>query len=67
MMWPFSRKVRPESGEIKAARAAEKRAEATIQQVDDRTDEVDLYYVNLSNRRRQNNFGAALTLAMERR
>lgn len=68
MIWPFSsKKTRPVSGEIRAAQAAEQRAEETIQEVSDRTGEVNVYYANLRARRFENNFGDALALAMERR
>lgn len=68
MMWPFSRRVnRPESEELRAARAAEQRAIASIQAVSDRTGEVDVYYNNLRKRRKQNNFGPALEIAMGKR
>lgn len=67
MTWPFSRKPKYVSGEVKAARAAEKRAQDVIQQVSDRTGEVNTYYVNLRERRKTNNFGDALAAAMEKR
>lgn len=67
MMWPFSRKARPESEEVKQARAAVARAQEDIDKVSARTDEVNLYYVSLRTRRVQNNFGDALVAAMERR
>lgn len=68
MIWPFTRKKdRPVSGEIQAAQAAEQRAEATIQQVTDRTGEVNVYYTNLRARRFDNNFGDALVVAMGKR
>lgn len=66
-MWPFKRKAKPVSGEILAAQAAEQRAHDTIQQVTDRTGEVNIYYTNLNARRKQNNFGPAFEAAMARR
>lgn len=68
MMWLFRRKRKePLSAEILAAHAAEQRAEAVIQQVSDRTGEVNVYYASLRARRTSNNFGDALVAAMERR
>ena len=67
MMWPFSRKARPESDEIRRARAAIARADTAGQAVDRRAQEVDLYYVRLQKRRLENNFGPALDRAIERR
>lgn len=68
MIWLFRRKKKePMSAEIIAAQAAEKRAEEVIQQVSDRTGEVNVYYAALRARRTSNNFGDALVAAMERR
>ena len=67
MMWPFSRKPKYVSGEVKAAHAAQKRAEDVIQQVSDRTGEVNTYYINLRERRKTNNFGDALAAAMQKK
>lgn len=66
MTW-WSRKPRPVPAGVIEARKAETRATEVMREVDSREDEVDLYYVNLSTRKRRNNFGPALMRAMERR
>ena len=67
MIWPFSKKGRPDSEEIRQAQAARARATTAATQVEGRAEEVQAYYVRLHRRRIQNNFGAALAAAMERR
>jgi hypothetical protein len=63
-MWPFRKRERPDPPGVIEARAAEARAERAIKVIELRTGEVDTYYANLSERRKQNNFGAALQAAM---
>lgn len=67
MIWPFPKKVRPESQEVRQALDAQTRAVETMREVNSRQEEVDLYYKNLAARKRKNNFGPALMQAMERR
>lgn len=64
MIWPFTKKSRPDPPGVVLAHAAQRRAEATIETVEARTGEVNTYYSNLRERRLQNNFGAALQAAM---
>jgi hypothetical protein len=52
---------------IREAHAARERAEGVITSVQTRETEVNSYVRNLRVRRRKNNFGDALMIAMERR
>lgn len=69
-MWPFRKTLPPlrtEDSEIVAARAAQARAHTAIEQVKQQQPEVVELVRSLENRRRRNNFGRALEIAMEGR
>lgn len=69
MLWFRKRPsdLRDEDPDVLEARAAQLRAHASIQKVVSQQDEVAQLTTALEMRRRQNNFGRALEIAMEAR